>query len=658
MLFERKKYSDKLLLSLYRDLVKTRLVEEKMLIELRKGSISKWFSSVGQEAISVGATEAMKRTEYVLTVHRNLGVFINRKVPLDRLFGQFMGKANGFTKGRDRSFHFGTLQHKIIGMISHLGAQLPVADGIALSHKLNKEKKVALVFTGEGGASEGDFHEAVNVAAVWKLPVIFIIENNGYGLSTPTKEQYGMNSFEEKGPAYGIESIKINGNNVLEVYQSVYDAARKMRRTPRPVIIEAVTFRMRGHEEASGTDYVPEELFKKWEKKDPIENYEKFLIQEKLLSKTSVKEIYHDIEKDIQKQLDKATAFPAVASTPTDELKDVYAPATNTPIIASNETETMRFIDAIKNGMQLSMRKHDNLIMMGQDIAEYGGVFKATEGLYEEFGGERVRNTPICESAIIGASFGFSLMGGKSIVEMQFADFISCGFNQVVNNLAKSHYRWQANADVVIRMPAGGGNSAGPFHSQSNEAWFFKTPGLKIVYPSTPSDAKGLFLAAIEDPNPVLFFEHKYLYRTTKEEVATNYYTYEIGKAKKVCEGNDMSIITYGWCVHWAKEIASEFTDISIEIIDLCSIMPWDKDTVVQSVKKTGKVIIVNEDTLTGSVSGEIASYIAEHCFEYLDAPIKRIGSIDTPIPFSSVLEDNFLGKKRLYHCIQELERY
>lgn len=659
MNFNRKEYSDEILVHLYKALLKPRLIEEKMLILLRQGKISKWFSGIGQEAISVGATLALEQEEYILPMHRNLGVFTGREIPLERLFAQFQGKQGGFTKGRDRSFHFGAPEYHIVGMISHLGPQLAVADGIALASNLAGTGKTTLVFSGDGGTSEGDFHEALNVAAVWDLPVIFLIENNGYGLSTPNNEQFRFQQFVDKGSGYGIDAIQVDGNNVLEVYDTIKQTAHNIRQNPRPVLIEALTFRMRGHEEASGTKYVPQELFEKWSKKDPVVNYEQFLLKEGILDAKKAERIRKSIQKEIEKGLEKAFAEELPLPDTATELKDMYAPFSQEVIAPAGEkTSERRFVDAISDGLRQSMHKYPHLILMGQDIAEYGGVFKVTAGFVEEFGKERVRNTPLCESAIIGIGLGLSIKGFKSIVEMQFADFITCGFNQVVNNLAKSHYRWGQNADVIIRMPTGAGVAAGPFHSQSNEAWFFHTPGLKILYPANPYDAKGLLNAAVEDPNPILFFEHKALYRSIAAVIPDDYYTVEIGKAALVKTGKDISIITYGMGVHWAEEVMQSLPDITADILDLRTLLPWDKEAVEKTVRKTGKVLFLQEDCLTGGIGAEIAAWIAEHCFQYLDAPVMREGSLDTAVPFSPPLEQNFLPKGRLKGKIEALASF
>lgn len=660
MQFNRRDYSDQTLVKLYDALLLPRMIEEKMLKLLRQGRVSKWFSGIGQEAISVGSTMALHADEWVMPLHRNLGVFTVREVELQQLFAQWQGKRSGFSKGRERSFHFGTKEHHICGMISHLGPQLAIANGVALKDMIDGVGKVAVAYSGDGGTSEGDFHEALNVAAVWDLPVIFIIENNGYGLSTPSSEQFKCKQFIDKGIGYGMRAIQVDGNNILEVNDTVYRIAAEMRENPHPILLECMTFRMRGHEEASGTKYVPQELFDEWAKKDPLDNYERYLLESGVLSKWDVETKREANKKQIAEAWEAAEAEPVIVPNTEEEMTDVYAPFTQPTkhfIKASTPKHEMRFIEAITEGLREGMKAHPELVLMGQDIAEYGGAFKVTQGFVEEFGKARVRNTPLCESAIVGAALGMSLRGGKAMMEMQFADFVTVGFNQIINNLAKIYYRWGQNADVVIRMPTGAGTGAGPFHSQSNEAWFFHTPGLKIVYPSTPEDAKGLLLAAFEDPNPYLFFEHKALYRSLSGEVPEGYYTTEIGKARTVTEGDEIAIITYGAAVHWCVE-AAESAGISAEIVDLRTLLPWDEKAVRLAVAKCGRVMVAHEDTLTGGIGAEIAAWISEHCFQMLDAPVKRVGSLDTPVPFNLDLEKNFLPQARIQSGLLELSRF
>lgn len=635
------------------------MIEEKMLILLRQGKISKWFSGIGQEAVAVGATAALEPDEYIMPMHRNLGVFTGRDMPLDKLFMQWQGSKDGYSKGRERSFHFGSNEHHICGMISHLGPQLAIADGIALAHKLKKENKVSLAFSGDGATSEGDFHEALNVAAVWGLPVIFVVENNGYGLSTPSSEQFICKQIADKGIGYGMKAITIDGNNILEVHSEIRKARAYCLREQKPILVECMTFRMRGHEEASGVKYVPKELFELWGQKDPLLNYEQFLLQQKILTEAAIESIREEFKNYIEQSLERGFQAKAPMPVTEEEVGDVYAPYVLDTTDTSNRTsKDLKLIQAISEGMDESMKRFDQLVLMGQDIAEYGGAFKVTEGMLERYGKERVRNTPLCESAIIGTALGLSIKGFKSMMEMQFADFVTVGFNQIINNLAKIHYRWGQHADVVVRMPTGGGVGAGPFHSQSNEAWFTHTPGLKVVYPSSPYDAKGLLIAAFEDPNPVLFFEHKALYRSISGPVPEGYYTIEIGKAATVKSGDELSIITYGSGVHWALDYANRHPDVSMEILDLRTLLPLDYEAIRATVCKTGKVLLLHEDTLTGGLGGELSAWIAEHCFEHLDAPIVRCASLDTPVPFAIELEQNFLAKSRLDTSIEKLRRY
>lgn len=656
--YQKQSFPTEELILIYKHLVLPRMIEEKMLILLRQGKITKWFSGWGQEAVSVGCAYAMAGHEYILPMHRNLGVFTTRQIPLQRLFAQFQGKADGYTKGRDRSFHFGTQDHKLVGMISHLGPQLGIADGIALCSKIRKNQDATLVFSGDGGASEGDFHEALNVAAVWQLPVIFAIENNRWGLSTPSSEQFRCKQFIDKGIGYGMDAVQVDGNNILAVIETVRQIRAQIQENPRPFILELMTFRMRGHEEASGTKYYPEGLQAEWEPKDPVSNFEAYLLNEGVLDAQAIESIKQQYKEDIQRAFDQANAAPKIVPDLAQEMQDVYAPHIFEPVLPAETSTEVRFIDAISDGLREAMHKHPELVLMGQDIAQYGGAFKVTEGFVETFGKDRVRNTPLCESAIIGAGLGLSISGMKAMVEMQFADFVSVGFNQIVNNLAKMYWRWGQNADIVVRMPTGAGTAAGPFHSQSNEAWFVHTPGLKVVYPSNPQDAKGLLLAAFEDPNPVLFFEHKFLYRSLKGKVPAGYYNTPIGKAALAKQGRDLTIITYGLGVHWALDAATQRPNYSFEILDLRTLLPLDVEAIVAAASKTGRVLVLHEDTLTAGIGGELVALVNEHCFEQLDAPVLRVASLDTPVPFAADLEQQYLASSRLLSTIDKLLAY
>ncbi len=635
------------------------MIEERMLLLLRQGRISKWFSGIGQEGIAVGATLALKSTDYLLPLHRNLGVFTVRDFPLGKLFAQWQGKADGYTKGRDRSFHFGAPEHRVIGMISHLGSMLGVADGLALAGELLSDDAIALAFIGDGGTSQGDFHEALNVAAVWNLPVIFMVENNGYALSTPIHEQFRCAELVDKAAGYGIEGIRINGNNVLDVYETITHLALRARRERKPFMVEAMTFRRRGHEEASGVAYVPKELIEDWERKDPVTNFETWLLAEGIITSEDIQRIRATHKQAIDDAVEHMMSAPEPVPNIQVELADVYAPAT--PVWNALPEEAgpeRRFVDALSEGLRQGMEDNPKLVIMGQDVGHYGGVFKVTDGFADRFGSKRVRNTPLCEAAVLGSALGLAVRGVPSVVEMQFADFVSEGFNQIVNNLAKTHYRWGLPVNTTVRMPTGGGVAAGPFHSQSTEGWFTQVPGLKVVYPATPYDAKGLLLTALQEPNPVMFYEHKFLYRSVRGLVPEEAYGIPFGKARIARRGSGGTIITYGLGVHWATEIANALAEYDLEVIDLRTLIPWDQEAVFASVQKTGRCLVLHEATLTGSFGAEIATVISENQFGMLDAPVMRCASLDTPVPFNKGLEEQFMAKSRLREKIEQLMKY
>ena len=649
------------LAALYRQLVLPRLVEEKMLRLVRQGRLSKWFSGIGQEAIPVGVVAALEPDDWLLPVHRDLGAFTSRGLDLGRLLRQLLGRAGGCTEGRDRSFHFGDLDHRIVGMISHLGAMLPVADGLALAAQLKGERRVAAAFTGDGATSEGDFHEALNLAAVWRLPVVFVVENNGWGLSTPTTEQYACRDLADRALGYGMAGEVVDGNDVLAVVAAVRSAARRARDGGGPTLLEAKTFRTRGHEEASGVEYVPSALREEWAGRDPILRFEAVLDERGVLppdERAAVRAELHDL---VEREVAAALAEAEPASTPVRELAAVHAPPSPPARPPPGPPTDLRYLDAVSDGLRQAMRADDRVVLLGQDIAEYGGAFKVTAGFVEEFGRARVRNTPIVESAALGAALGLALDGFVPMVEMQFGDFISCGFNQVVNNLAKTRYRWGAGVPVVIRAPVGGGMGAGPFHSQDVEAWFTHVAGLKVVAPATPADAKGLLLAAFDDGNPVLFLEHKLLYRSVSGPVPAGWAPVPIGVAATARGGRDATVVTYGVGVSWALEAADTVAQESgaeVEVIDLRSLLPWDAEAVLASVARTGRALVLHEAPRTGGFGAEVAATIAERAFADLDAPVARLGALDTPVPFARQLEALHSPRHRLLPALRALLAY
>ena len=638
-------------LALYRALRLPRAVEDKMLRLIRQNRISKWFSGYGQEAIAVGCAWALEDRDWLLPMHRNLGVWTTRGVPLRPLFCQMMGREGGFTKGRDRTFHFGTVEHRVVGMISHLAAMLPVADGLGLAAQLRGEDAVAVAFTGEGATREGDFHEALNLAAVWSLPVVFVVENNGYGLSTPTDAAVPVEDIADAAHGYGMAGGVVDGNDVESVIANVKKAVARARAGWGPTLLEMKTFRVRGHEEASGTKYVPADLIAEWEGRDPVAGFRARLV-ERGADAAALDAVDREVEAEVEEVAEWALKQPPVGGTAEGEAADLFSappvPAATPPAPEGGAVEEKRFIDALSDGLRNAFDADDTTLLMGQDVAEYGGVFKVTEGFVDRYGPDRVRNTPIIESGALGCALGLALDGFRPVVEMQYADFVTCGFNQIVNNLATTHYRWGAPVPVTVRLPFGGGIGAGPFHSQSPEAWFCHVPGLKVVVPATPADAKGLMRAAIADPNPVLVFEHKLLYRSLKGDVPTADYATPLGEARVARAGRDLTVVTWGVGVRWALDLAAEH-EADLEVVDLRTLVPWDREAVLASVEKTGRLVVVHEAGRTGGFGAEVAAEVAEAAFSYLDAPPVRVGAADLPVPFSKALEsDVYSARARL----------
>ncbi len=652
--------------ALYRALRLPRTVEEKMLRLIRQNRLSKWFSGFGQEAIAVGCVWALEPRDVVLPMHRNLGVWTTRGLPLRPLFCQLMGKEGGFTNGRDRTFHFGTLEHRIVGMISHLAAMLPVATGFGLASQLKGDAAsgggfVACAFVGEGATREGDFHEALNLAAVWRLPVLFVVENNRYGLSTPTSDAMAVEDIADAAAGYAMPGEVVDGNDVLAVVDAVGRAAERARAGEGPTLLEMKTFRMRGHEEASGTTYVPDALFDEWSERDPIERYQNQALAEGWLSEEAMAETDAELAAEIEEVAEWALRQPEVESTLDAERAALFAPSPVTTSTPGGPGSEKRFIDAVQDGLRQALEADERVLLLGQDVAEYGGVFKVTQGFVQAFGRERVRNTPIIESGALGCAMGLALEGFRPVVEMQYADFITCGFNQIVNNLGTTHYRWGEPLNVTVRAPFGGGIGAGPFHSQSPEAWFAHAPGLKVVAPGTPADAKGLLLAAIEDPNPVLFFEHKHLYRSLKGEVPDAPYTIALGEACVAREGADLTLVTWGVGVQWALGEAGHWAErgAEIEVVDLRTLVPWDRATVLRSLEKTGRLLVLHEAQRTAGFGAEVAAELVEEGFEHLDAPPVRVASEDLPIPFSKGLErDLYSASGKLRPAVERVLAY
>jgi pyruvate/2-oxoglutarate/acetoin dehydrogenase E1 component/TPP-dependent pyruvate/acetoin dehydrogenase alpha subunit len=660
------------LLKLLYGLRLTRSLEERLEFKLyRQGRIyGSVFTSRGQEALSVGGALAFEPSDVLCPSHRDMGVYLLRGMTVERVLGNYMGREIGPCRGRDGNIHTGDMELGLVAFVSHLADSIPVAAGVALSYRMRQRPNVAGVFFGDGASSRGDFHEGLNFAAVHRLPVVFICNNNQYAYSTPLHLQMAVPGVAERSIGYGFPTHTVDGNDVIEVHRVVSEAVRRARTGGGPTLIEGRTFRMTGHSGHDDASYVPRELLEEWARKDPIERLVETLQGEGLLSEEESAELDRRIEEEIDRGLEAAERSPEpaaesallevysdppyrAATPPWRQRRDERTPVERlaaAPVLAAprlgegaaDRDSAVTYVDAIRQGILEEMEADPDVFILGEDIGRYGGAFKATRGLYERFGAERVIDTPISESGIVGAAIGAALAGMRPIVEMQFIDFISCAFDQITSFAAKCRYRWGPSVPIVVRGPCGGGVSGGPYHSQNVESYFLHTPGLKIVAPATARDARALLRSAVRDNDPVLYFEHKYLYRRVREILPpAEEDIVPIGKAVCRRRGRDLSIVTFGAMVYRALEAAETLAaeGAEVEVLDLRTLLPLDTDALLESVARTGKVILLHEATLTGGIGGELAALIAEHVFEYLDGPIRRIAAADTPSPFSRSLE-------------------
>lgn len=643
---------------------------------LRTGRLSKWYSQIGSEATTVAAGLSLQPGDVLCSLHRDMGAILSvyldpaRTFPgfgfgapdpakpeprelLFRLCCQLLGRAEGFSNGFERSFHYGYLDPaagiRHVGMISHLGAMIPVAAGVAFALKQSGSDRVAINFIGDGGTSTGDFHEGLNMAAVWKLPLILIIENNRFAFSTPVAAQYAAERLSDRGVGYGIAAETLDGNDPEAVATAMQIAVARARSGAGPTLIEAMLGRMRGHSEGDDSlKVVPEDELSVYMSEDPVPAYARRLTTDGVLAEEIGDRLAARISELVEEAVERAAESPV--PEPESALRPALAPVTETlapPRLESSDPEAAEapvetYVEGIHQALREEMERDDTVVLMGQDIAAFEGAFRITRGLWQRWP-DRVLDTPIAESGTLGIAAGAALLGYRPVVEMQFGDFISCGFNQLVNVIAKLYYRWQVPCPLVVRLPAGGGVGAGPFHSQNPEAWFAHVAGLKVVCPATAEDAKGLLKAAIRDPNPVVYCEHKFLYRRIKAVLPGD--VAELGRAAVRRRGEDLTLVSYGASLWTSIDAAAELArdGIEAEVVDLRTLVPFDEETVLASARKTGRVVVVHEAQGTGGFGGEVAARIAEHAFAWLDAPVQRVTYPDRAVPFAKPLEQALL---------------
>lgn len=667
--------SRKLLHEFYRFMLLTRRFEARISALGKEGKlVGGFFSSLGQEAISVGTTLALKPEDWVAPMIRNIGTVLVRGYTPAELFSQFLARRGGPNRGKDSNLHFGDPAHGVVGCISHLGPLVPIMTGVAMAGRMRGQGRVTMTYLGEGGCSVGDFHEGLNLAAVQKAPFVLVVENNGWSYSTPLESQTLVKDIASRAVGYGIRGLIGDGNDVVEVWKLTRRAVEDARAGGGPQLLEFKTFRRKGHAEHDDAKYVPREQVEAWTARDPIDRFEAWLRDHGKMTDAERRAIHGQIDRELAEG--ERIAAADRPPDPAEAIRGVYAddaivavtpwarregdPVTAEPteVVPPDAGGDVTYLEAIRRALFEEMERDDRVFCIGEDIGSYGGAFRVTQGLLEKFGAARVIDTPIAESATVGAALGAALAGMRPVVEFQFIDFISCAFNMIVQFVAKMRWRTGQAAPMVLRGPCGAGVHAGPFHSQTPEMWFVHTPGLKVVMPATPADARGLLKAAIRDDDPVVFLEHKYLYRRIKGSLPGGEGIVPIGRAALRAEGDDLTIVTYGAMVHTVMAALPDL-GLSAEVIDLRTLCPLDRGAVVRSVRKTHKLMIVHEDTRTGGIAGEIAAVVNEEAFDALDGPIVRVTAPDAPVPFSPNLEEAFLpGVADVTMAARKLHRY